>query len=473
MGRMMLRMRRKTATWWTIAGLLFAGLALRLTLHHYRPPISGDALVYGDIASNLLRHKSYAITEDGVLRPTLIRLPGYPLFLGACFAIFGTGSFGSAVAVQIFLDLGTCCLLGLLAAKLMGRRAGLWTLGLAALCPFTANYSVVPLTETLSIFCAALAFFSLQRWLSAERAGSVRNTWLVPLTAACTFAVLLRPDRVLLFAVLLPVVAWTGLKRNTGPQFRRLAPALVMLGVFSLPLTLWAARNWRVFHVIQPLAPKYAIDPGEEVALGFMRWYRTWGISYKNTVQVYWPYDGSTLNFGDIPQRAFTDVAQREETRKLIARYNDEAGSTPEVDEHFARLARERIATHPVRYYLLLPIARLANMWFQPRTELLKLPLDWWRWSPHPLTTVVSVAYVALNLAYLLLALAGTRGWKRNGYSGQQALALAMFGFVVLRSILLATLDNAEQRYTIDCFPIILLLAGLAFASSKPSAECD
>ncbi len=468
---MMLGMYRRTAYGQVVAGLLLAGFALTLVMLHFRPPISGDALVYGDIATNLLQHKTYALTDNGVIRPTLIRLPGYPLFLSVCFLLFGRGNFLSAIWIQISLSLCECCLIALLAARLMGKRIGLCALALSALCPFTSNYAVVPLTESLSMLCVAAGFFSFERWNVQARQGKRWNVWLPVLAMAVTFATLLRPDRAILCAVLVSGIVAVLWRVPMPSRTRQMAPVVAVLAIFMLPLLVWGVRNWRVFHVVQPLSPKYANDPGDEVALGFMRWYRTWGIDYKNTVQVYWPYDGSTIAFGDIPARAFDNEAQRDRTQELIAEYNQETSSTPPVDTGFAVLARERIAARPVRYYMILPLGRLADMWLQPRTELLKMPLDWWNSRSHPAKTSFSFAYALLNAAYLVLAVIGARNWRRSGYSGQATLAWTMFSFILLRSGLLATLDNAEQRYTIDCFPLVLLLASFAFAKKKASAE--
>jgi hypothetical protein len=46
-----------------------------------------------------------------------------------------------------------------------------------------------------------------------------------------------------------------------------------------------------------------------------------------------------------------------------------------------------------------------------------------------------------------------------------------MLGFVALRCVLLLTIDNSEPRYTLECFPVVILLAGLAFALRKPSGS--
>jgi hypothetical protein len=58
--------------------------------------------------------------------------------------------------------------------------------------------------------------------------------------------------------------------------------------------------------------------------------------------------------------------------------------------------------------------------------------------------------------------------WGRRRWDGQGALAAAMIGFVVLRCALLWTLDNSEPRYTLECFPVVILLAAMAWARIVP-----
>ena len=60
---------------------------------------------------------------------------------------------------------------------------------------------------------------------------------------------------------------------------------------------------------------------------------------------------------------------------------------TPELDARFERLAEERIATHPMRYYVWLPLGRVADMWLRPRVENLPIDLDWWVYENHPAQT--------------------------------------------------------------------------------------
>jgi 4-amino-4-deoxy-L-arabinose transferase-like glycosyltransferase len=439
---------------------LVAGALLRLLFFHFRPTVAGDALMYGDLAHNIVAHHVYGIS-GAVIQPTLIRLPGYPLFLAACFAVFGAGNYGAVVAVQMLVDLAGCALLGMLAERLAGRRAGLAAIWLAALCPFTANYSVVVLAETLSVFCVVVALFALERWKAQGRAWR----WVGVLGCALSGAVLLRPDEGILAAAILPVMLRVGLRRRGAGVGRRIAPAVVAALLVVLPLGLWTARNWRVFHVIQPLAPRYANDPDEAVPLGFQRWFRTWAVDYKATYDIYWNYDDTRIKAEDLPARAFDDARQREETETLFARYNKVVSATPEFDAAFGEIAAERIAAHPMRYYLVLPVAREADMWLRPRFELTTMPVDWWAVGVHPLESAEAIAYALLNAAYLALAVAGLVRWRRRGWDGRAAIAYAMLGFVALRCALLLTLDNSEPRYTLECFPVVILLAAVALGS--------
>ncbi|MGI4829140.1 MAG: ArnT family glycosyltransferase [Janthinobacterium lividum] len=444
-----------------IVAALFAGLAVRGFFVWHHPRFAGDTLVYGDLAHNLLAHHVYGLTEAYV-RPTLIRLPGYPLFLALCFMMFGTGNYLAVVWVQVAADLLGCCLLADVARRLFGQRVGLVALWLSVLCPFTANYTAAALTETLSIFCAVLAFWGLVRWVDRLRGGGRAAGEAAWIGAAVTVAALLRPDGGLLAAAMVPAMLLAAYRERAHRRWQAVGGAVLVSAMLCAALATWGARNWRMFHVVQPLAPKYANDPGEDTPLGFARWYRTWAIGYGDTVKVYWIYDGSTLKLSDLPERAFDNARQRQQTERLFAKYNDITSATPEIDAAFAHMAAERVRAHPLRYYVLLPVAKLGDMWLRPRTELLKLPLDWWDVRAHPRRSVFEIAYAALNAGLLLLAVAGWRRGQRLRWNGYGEIALAVALLLLLRSALLLTIDNSEPRYTLECFPAVLLLASLA-----------
>jgi 4-amino-4-deoxy-L-arabinose transferase-like glycosyltransferase len=462
---MMLRVNeRRTSYAWGAAALV-AGAVLRAVFVHFHARFVGDALTYGDLAHNMLFHHIFGFTDDRV-RPTLIRLPGYPAFLAACFRVFGDANFPAVLWVQVVVDLLSCALLGVLAGRLMGRRAGLAAVWLAALCPFTANYAAAVLTETLSLFCVVLAMFGLERWSAAWRAGERGTAWASVTGAALAYAVLLRPDQGLLAAAVVPAMAWVGLGSSSGRRrwVAGLRPAAIASVIVVLPLLAWGVRNKHTMHVFQPLAPRYANEPGELVLFGFQRWYRTWAIDFKSTVDVYWNYDGDVLRLEDLPPRAFDNPEEMAATSALYAQYNVQATVTPAIDAGFGRLADERAKAHPLRFYVLLPLARDLNMWLRPRTELMKMPVAWWDVRAHPKRSLAAMAYAGLNAVYLALGCAGLWMWGRRGWSGNRPLVAAMVAFVALRFVLLLTLDNSEPRYTLECFPVVILLAGVGLS---------
>jgi hypothetical protein len=190
------------------------------------------------------------------------------------------------------------------------------------------------------------------------------------------------------------------------------------------------------------------------------------------TIDVYWNYDDTSLSLADLPPRAFDDAEQLNQTRALYARYNEVTTATPAFDATFAQIAAERIADHPLRYYIVMPTVRELDMWLRPRTELMVLPIDWWAIRSHPRRSAAEIAYGLLNAAYLALAIAGVFRWRGCRWGGRGAPALSMFSFVAMRCLLLLTLDNSEPRYTLECFPIVILLASFAFLP-KPKAPSD
>jgi Dolichyl-phosphate-mannose-protein mannosyltransferase len=435
--------------------VLAAGAALRLWLIHAHPQIQGDSLVYGDIATNWLTHGIYGHSvghPSGVttIEPTLVRLPGYPAFLALCFALFGVANYRAVLYLQALIDLLTCLLIASLAGKVCGPRAARIALLLAALCPFTASYVASPLTETLSIFCVALGFRAL-----AEVLDRTRLLWTAALIFSWSFATLLRPDGALLAVVLWTALIVYGRKTLGFPSALRLA---LIAGLLSLlPFAAWTARNARTFHVFQPLAPRYANDPGEFGSPGYVRWIRTLTADFTTTNEIYWAGNSDRIDPANLPARAMDNAVQAEETRRLLEDYNAITTLTPEIDARFAELAQERIRAHPFRYYVTLPLLRLADMWLRPRVETLNVQLRWWQYARHPAETRVALFYGALNLVYLLAAFLGALRWPH--------LAGAMVALILLRSLLLATLEAPEPRYTLECFPLVMVLAACYFST--------
>jgi hypothetical protein len=417
---------------------LAAGGALRLWFIHAFPQIQGDTLLYGDIAKNWLTHGVYGRTVHGAIAPTLVRLPGYPALLATCFALFGVEHYYAVMYLQVVIDLASCLLIAGFVWEVCGERAAMIALWLAALCPFTANYVAMPLTETPSIFCVALALYAFTREVK-----SPHWLWMALLAFAWSYAALLRPDGVLLGVAFFPALFFyrPGMVRKT----------LLWGMVALLPFVAWAARNAHTFHVFQPLAPRSATDPGEPLATGFQRWTKTWLVDFASTYEIYWNVPGDDIDIHLLPSRVIDAP-----TLAVIEKYNQNDALTPAIDAQFASLAAARIRANSFRYYVTLPLLRLADMWLRPRVEMLNIELRWWQYRFHRVETRISYAYGAWNLAYLVAALIGVFFWPRY--------AAPMLVYILLRSLLLMTLEAPEPRYTLECYPMVIAFTAAALA---------
>jgi hypothetical protein len=65
----------------------------------------------------------------------------------------------------------------------------------------------------------------------------------------------------------------------------------------------------------------------------------------------------------------------------------------------------------------------------------------------------LSVAFGVINLTYFVMMVAGW--WRGREFFG---IGLFVF-FILLRSVFLGTLENPEPRYTLECYPALIVLA--------------
>jgi 4-amino-4-deoxy-L-arabinose transferase-like glycosyltransferase len=438
-----------------------AALGLRLLFLFRFPAVTTDSFVYGDIAKNWLQHGIYGLSGTDEISATYIRLPGYPAFLAAVFAIFGVEHYRAVLVIQMFVDVATCFLIADMARRMVSGRAAKAAFLLAALCPFLAGYAAAALTETLEIFFTALAFDCAIAGLETLEERRLRP-WL-GCGLAIGAAILLRPDGGLLLIAIelylawLWVCAWRGKTRASRPRphvppFLFFAGLIVAL-VSVAPLVPWSWRNVHTMHRLELLAPRYANEEDEFVPAGFNRWMKTWIADYASVEEIYWPVPGDTLDADKLPSRAFDSPEQRQETQQLLADYNQVLHVTPALDARFAALAAKRIRQAPLRYYVWLPLLRVADMWLRPRTETLPSDTRWWEFNDDLKWSVLAVGLGIVGLVYVGMASAGLAKTRAIAFLG------LVLTFVMVRSGFLGTLENPEPRYTLECYPVVIILA--------------
>ena len=470
---------------------LAAGLCLRLFFVSKYPANSGDTVLYEQMATNWLKHHVYAMEVFGQITPVDLRMPGYPVFLAFVYAITGrTGPDARlwVMIAQTVVDLFSCVLIAILAATLLlmvnernppGRvlTAALW---LAALCPFTANYAAVTLTEVFAIFFTAAALLPLcllvgrtrnNGWMFIKKDWRLANNYgyLAALAALVVgLGTLFRPETPLLLAAAWVVLGFVLVSQHEAKRWLRTVAGMGLL--CALPLSPWAMRNAVTLHEFQFLAPKNSNLPGELVPYGFMSWEKTWLYRFRDVYLVPWKLNDEAIRVEDIPARAFDTPEERERVAAILEPYNNDLTLTPEEDQAFGELARQRTARHPLRTYVWLPLARAATMWFTPRIELIPVsgtvfPLVQ-SWEDDKIDQSVTVGLFLLNIVYVGLAIWGAARLWRQSAAVRPAVAVLIV-FILLRTAFLTTLETPEPRYVLVCFPALIALAAQVF--SRPA----
>src|SRR3984885_10053503 len=451
-----------------------SGLALRLYLVLKFPVTdTGDGPFYIELAWNWLKNGVYGFPVYGKLTPVDMRVPGYPAFLASVFAFAGQSTKAAMIA-QIFVDLATCFVIALIAARIAPegsrRRVALGGLWLAALCPFTANYTAVILTETLGIFFTALAILVLLQTvpgskdmngavMPARRGAFLSNPWFLGGLVA-GFGTLVRPETpLLLFAASLVLLA----KWWRPVDWRKLVRAGLLMAIgLILPLIPWAARNWRTLHDVQFLAPRYSELPGEYTPLGFTAWANTWMWRFRDVYLTQWKVNEEEIVIGELPAYAFDSQDEKERVADLLDEYNEALTIDPNLDQGFREIARQRTERSPLRTYLKIPALRTLTLWFTPRVELLPSSGHLWpvreEWQDDRRDFLVTLGLTAVTAIYLLLAVAGA--WVARRRPGVALLIV----FCIVRTLFFArVVEKPEPRYVLECFPAVIALAAQVF----------
>ncbi len=459
---------RLSHVWKHLVFALLAGFALRLFFVWQFPREWADSFVYEELARNLIDHRVYGVFLDGKLTPLDIRVPGYPVFLAGVYLLFGRSPLATMLT-QAVIDLATCALTALLASLIAPaasrKRVFVAALWLAVMCPFTASYTAVVVTEILATFLTAAALVVLVKgYQNQDRGPGWRGrmgtfaTWLWG-GLLVGLATLVRPESPLLLvaAGLLLVVRWW----RPSDWMKLLGSSTLLAVGLAAALLPWAMRNWHTFHKVEFLTPRYYAMPGDYVPRGFYAWTNTWLVRMRDVYQVFWKLGDDPIPIENVPNSAFDSPEERKRVAMLLDQYNPITTLTPEADEAFGELARERTARHPLRTYLWIPLRRSASIWLTPRTENF-LQED----APVPSSTTVVMALV--NVFYLGLALVGARRWRC--LPGVWLLV----AFAVVRTAFFVHVETPEPRYVLECFPAILALAALVwprgFAPTRNSA---
>lgn len=520
-------MFQKKRLWSVYALLLLVALGFRLFIALRLPNDEpDDGRVYAQLATNMLEQHVFSHESQPPYVPSIIRLPGYPLFLAGVYKIFGHGNNTAVRVVQAVIDTLTCVLMALVAfawavAEERRHRAAILAFALAAVCPFTAIYVATVLTEVITNFLAVAMVLTVT-W--AFKATELKRSlvWWGVSGLIVGLAVLFRPDSGLFAAAVgVTIVLWFGWRRD----FKRLFLSGACLSLaFCLVLVPWTIRNYRVFHLFQPLSPAHGEMPGEFVPRGYLLWLRTWLDDERYIAPVLWSLDTKQLKTSDFPDRAFDSPEERARVAALLDQYNKSSGSaeeqaqqsddsensdddeqdqgddeqnqddsgdeqqqpeqpeeadvemTPAIDAGFAQIGQERRARAPFRYYVVLPFKRAMTLWCDTHSQYYPfngelLPLSDLDYDIHQQYWLP--LFAGLTAIYSLLGVIGAVLLWFWGAEGARRWVILAALLMLLRLGFFATLENPEPRYTVELFPFLIILAGAGISVFKGWAKAS
>jgi 4-amino-4-deoxy-L-arabinose transferase-like glycosyltransferase len=436
---------------WLVAITLLVAFRIAVVVSYHAP--AGDGLQYYRLAEELRRHHRYAFAPPPV-PPSYTRVPGYPLFLAYVVGPLGhlplEWHLVLAAIWNVLLDLGSALFV---AATLRARghaRAGACAFALVMIFPLMVFLSCYGLTESLATFLATAELYCIVR---AMKDRPVRHA---ALAGACAgLAQLVRVDAV---AMLPPVgLALLLTEAPLGTRARALgAFALAAALVFSP----WPIRNQLRFGAPHPEGTSWLKQDGSPQLHQMQRWFATWSTASPGEAYLQLlvaneaPIDPNRP--GILRPVMYDDEAEHQRVLALIGEYN-RGGLTPEVDRAFGQLADERARRAPLRTFVWLPLRRLWSEW-QPmpeyelpvRTALLGLPR-------------LRATYGHLEWLIFAFALAGgVLLWRH----GEARLVLVIACAVAVRGLLPAVYHPFPvERYLVEAYPALLVLAGFALGS--------
>ena len=420
--------------------ILLLAFGWRLVLVIGFPREAGDEKRYTVPAINMLAGHGFSSDVREPILPSEHTVPLYPLFIATVYAVFGQTNSAVRIA-QSAIDLITCLLVAFVSFRLAPLRlrtpaAFLGLIIYGFLCWFTVSWTRYILTETLATFVTMLAVaVSIMTWRTE------RWRWLV-VGFICGVALMTRADAVLLVAAFGLFLLIQIARLRTSKSVVNL---LLFCGAIPIVLAPWIVRNYIALGKFQPLASPVGMPHGEYVPQGYLLWIRTW-MTDQTHYRAYHPVliPGSrSFDPRGLPDEAFDNAEERERVVLLIDRYNETGRFEPDMSDEFQAIAKARIKRAPIRFFVWLPIQRMAGMWLtgfattNPFHRFLRIALV----LPILIGGIVGFAFLAQNsrLVQLLLAMILTR--------------TLFFGFL-----------NSSEHYIVEAYPPVIAACGVTCA---------
>jgi 4-amino-4-deoxy-L-arabinose transferase-like glycosyltransferase len=368
---------------------------------------------YDPIALSLARGQGYA--RDGDHRSATLIAPGFPLYLGAVYRVFGypTPAWLLGVLNALMGALLTLVVLAL-ASRTFGTAVGMAAAVVFALDPWSAFWSAFVLKEPLAVLLFATAVWALYRVVSVPRS---RNALLFGVLLGCASLTRFATLGFYLWALVLLGVLVLRRRMAFAAAVRVALVSGFALGLMFAP---WLLRNYELFG-----------EPIVSPAAAGSYFYVSNGPGVERAPDV-WGYSGLSL-----PDRntGVRELSASTGTRREYAVF---------------RYTLRHVLTHPLSFVKVAG-ARVINMW-RPTFQR----------SSRANQVVLGGGYCVLMVLALVGGISAWRNRRQLSASSADAAAcVTVLSWTVLFYLVLHFAFWSEIRYRQYPMPFITVFAGL------------
>lgn len=469
-------MRRlgQSILWMIFFALMIVKLVL-LLLTPLSDSLSGDEANYVSKARYLCKYSRFPpvqAVEEGEIRYSDFRPPGYPAFVAALMPPGGTiQALRHRVSiVQYILDLMVTTFVLFVTFRFSSANSFRTVAALViGIQPWTSAYIVSIYPDTLTMFLAVTGLLFLTLSGSCRKAG-VRSAIILLGGLLLSLSLVVRPEMIALACIMLGVVCVITLGAFSWRVwflYGALAGASFMFAI-----SLNVAYHWQTEHRVRIVGELRHATPG------FSRWIGTWiGPQHWKEELLFSRMTNETINelyAKRLSKRVLTDSAELDTFIDIARNVQVRGHMTMEDDRRFEEMALARIAVSPWSYYVWGRLFNSCHFWvnLSNATHVLHGLAR----CPRVVSRCLTVSLLLFKVVLLLFAagggMAAWRGWRRLTQSWHGRVVLAGAIFVLLRTTMLSFgFNTAEHRYALVAWPFVLVLALYGLARLWPSLE--
>lgn len=416
---------------------------------------------------------------------TVRRTPGYPLFYGIHYLVFGEKMAHRIIfySQTLIFAISTLCMFHLSLLLTNDKLASLTCSFLYATSPFLISYTNYTITE--GIF-PALIVFTTYFFFRALKHGQLSDNGLFGLFFAIT--VLVRPLTGILGLAYLILIL------SKHKSFRSLVQKknLVIVACFILPLGAWTIRNYIKTNEIIPLEKFYYGAPMDygKAHCAFRAWVNTWG----NSGNLYTEDLGTKLKV-----RAMQNASPEKDIKDFLSKVpahvksfhgedkikhgmnmlylvyvdrleakktNPSAGREilfqlpmeDKAETYFNDMERSAIQNNLVNYYIIAPLKNYINSIFQSNTHNMAMLNPEGR-NFNILQIIVKAFCYVLNILLLIAPI--SLFFIRKNIELKIFIGVIYISFTIF---LVAILRHVELRYWLTILPLLYIPLGLGLS---------